>query len=165
MLDVGEQFYGWRIATGLEVTSLYTNAFVAESSRLISGTGNNGYYKYQTAQIHQLSSASDLQFKANLDAMGVTYQYNSNEPALLLGVFLHSNGEVGRFRSQRADDEGNESASLYEHRYGAGTDKLDNTLLNTFLVMESVQVPEPSTLAIFALGMIGLASRRFKKQS
>jgi hypothetical protein len=26
-------------------------------------------------------------------------------------------------------------------------------------------VPEPSTLAIFALGMIGLASRRFKKQS
>jgi hypothetical protein len=27
------------------------------------------------------------------------------------------------------------------------------------------QVPEPSTLAIFALGMIGLASRRFKKQS
>jgi len=28
-----------------------------------------------------------------------------------------------------------------------------------------VDVPEPSTLAIFALGMIGLASRRFKKQS
>jgi hypothetical protein len=27
-----------------------------------------------------------------------------------------------------------------------------------------VSVPEPSTLAIFALGMIGLASRRFKKQ-
>jgi hypothetical protein len=27
------------------------------------------------------------------------------------------------------------------------------------------QVPEPSTLAIFALGMIGLASRQFKKQS
>ena len=26
-------------------------------------------------------------------------------------------------------------------------------------------VPEPSTLAIFALGMIGLASRKFKKQS
>ena len=27
------------------------------------------------------------------------------------------------------------------------------------------KVPEPSTLTIFALGMIGLASRRFKKQS
>jgi len=33
------------------------------------------------------------------------------------------------------------------------------------LFVRSVNVPEPSTLAIFALGMIGLASRRFKKQS
>jgi len=30
---------------------------------------------------------------------------------------------------------------------------------------DKVDVPEPSTLAIFAFGMIGLASRRFKKQS
>jgi hypothetical protein len=29
----------------------------------------------------------------------------------------------------------------------------------------AAQVPEPSTLAIFALGLMGLASRRFKKQS
>ena len=32
-------------------------------------------------------------------------------------------------------------------------------------VFKSASVPEPSTLAIFALGIIGLASRRFKKQS
>jgi hypothetical protein len=31
--------------------------------------------------------------------------------------------------------------------------------------LHAVEVPEPSTLAIFALGLIGLASRRFKKQS
>jgi len=30
--------------------------------------------------------------------------------------------------------------------------------------LNSVEVPEPSTLAIFALGIMGLASRRFKKQ-
>jgi hypothetical protein len=30
---------------------------------------------------------------------------------------------------------------------------------------EPPTVPEPSTLAIFALGIVGLASRRFKKQS
>jgi hypothetical protein len=34
-----------------------------------------------------------------------------------------------------------------------------------YMVQKSESVPEPSTLAIFALGMIGLASRRFKKQS
>ncbi len=33
------------------------------------------------------------------------------------------------------------------------------------LTISSTSVPEPTTLAIFALGMFGLASRRFKKQS
>lgn len=32
------------------------------------------------------------------------------------------------------------------------------------MLVRVTQVPEPSTLAIFALGLIGLASRRFKKQ-
>jgi len=35
----------------------------------------------------------------------------------------------------------------------------------SYLVRDAQSVPEPSTLAIFALGVIGLASRRFKKQS
>ena len=37
--------------------------------------------------------------------------------------------------------------------------------LETFTFAPAAAVPEPATLAIFALGMIGLASRRFKKQS
>jgi len=45
----------------------------------------------------------------------------------------------------------------------AGTDDrwfaLDNIVVN------AASVPEPSTLAIFALGMMGLVSRRFKKKS
>jgi hypothetical protein len=40
----------------------------------------------------------------------------------------------------------------------------DNEFFGNFLV-GTTKVPEPSTLAIFALGMIGLASRRLKKQS
>ena len=37
--------------------------------------------------------------------------------------------------------------------------------IRTQLNFNAVSVPEPSTLAIFALGIIGLASRRLKKQS
>jgi hypothetical protein len=39
------------------------------------------------------------------------------------------------------------------------------TLFANALAYSPSPVPEPSTLAIFALGMIGLASRRFKKKS
>lgn len=45
-------------------------------------------------------------------------------------------------------------------------DRLLEQSVNWAANSSSVQdVPEPSTLAIFALGMIGFASRRFKKQS
>lgn len=48
---------------------------------------------------------------------------------------------------------------------------LTGSLIRTFpqgvgtLIVEPATVPEPSTLAIFALGMMALASRRFKKQT
>jgi hypothetical protein len=62
----------------------------------------------------------------------------------------------------------------YDNQNGAGGSTFSAPILNTSknccnnnirLHTGLVSVPEPSTLAIFALGMIGLASRRFKKQS
>lgn len=55
-------------------------------------------------------------------------------------------------------------------RAGDSRNKSDNTLAQstkTWAVwsISIKKVPEPSTFAIFALGIIGLASRRFKKQS
>ena len=45
---------------------------------------------------------------------------------------------------------------------GGGGHKLYVT--NVALTVTNTKVPEPTTLAIFALGLIGLASRRLKKQ-
>jgi hypothetical protein len=42
---------------------------------------------------------------------------------------------------------------------------LSSSDVSSLYTTGSVQVPEPTTLAIFALGMMGLASRRFKKNS
>lgn len=55
---------------------------------------------------------------------------------------------------------------LNYHTYIEG----DGYLVSAKMILDvepnpAVDVPEPSTLTIFALGMIGLASRRFKKQS
>ncbi len=41
----------------------------------------------------------------------------------------------------------------------------DNWAIDNVKLSNNVDVPEPSTLAIFALGMMGLASRRFKKKA
>lgn len=48
-----------------------------------------------------------------------------------------------------------------------GDSVLDSTVFiqaGSFSDIDTTSVPEPSTLAIFALGIIGLTSRRFKKQ-
>ncbi|NQZ23668.1 MAG: PEP-CTERM sorting domain-containing protein [Colwellia sp.] len=41
----------------------------------------------------------------------------------------------------------------------------DNWAIDNVSLSNNVNVPEPTTFAIFALGIIGLASRRFKKKS
>ena len=45
------------------------------------------------------------------------------------------------------------------------TDVANASLIGTWEVIGAAEVPEPSTLAILALGLMVLASRRFKKQS
>jgi hypothetical protein len=51
-------------------------------------------------------------------------------------------------------------------RYSAENNRFSGAVDNLSLSSGApTSVPEPSTLAIFALSMIGLASRRFKKQS
>ena len=51
----------------------------------------------------------------------------------------------------------------------SGINNFSNTIYNprawNGTINYSVEVPEPSTLAIFALGLMSLATRRFKKQS
>jgi len=55
----------------------------------------------------------------------------------------------------------------YDWNSSYGTYLTANTQLfgGMIMIKDATDVPEPSTLAIFALGIIGLASRRFKKQS
>ncbi len=53
----------------------------------------------------------------------------------------------------------------YNGRLRANYNEFETLLTVAAISVDTNEVPEPSTLAIFALGMIGLASRRFKKKS
>jgi hypothetical protein len=88
-----------------------------------------------------------LTTKANNGISSFTYNLN---PSQLLD--LASDGKINTTVTATASD--------FDYRYAT----------ISFEGIESErpnynEVPEPSTLAIFALGIIGLASRRFKKQS
>ena len=68
----------------------------------------------------------------------------------------------------------NELATAFESKgalngiYGIGRNTLGDSARNVSFALTSFKsttsVPEPSTIAIFALGIMGLASRRFKNQ-
>jgi hypothetical protein len=100
------------------------------------------------------------------------YPYGTGNNALLLTYALYGDDADA--------DNGYNSAQVVSDytwvgisRGGSAVTNRDNTFLSHeyleptygIALVRVIEVPEPSTLAIFALGMIGLASRRFKKQS
>jgi len=77
------------------------------------------------------------------------------------------------FKGQSGDQH-SELTNLYVNFHMSGAARFNNFSLSSsgkalevdnIVARVLVPVPEPSTLAIFALGMIGLVSRRLKKQS
>jgi hypothetical protein len=87
----------------------------------------------------------------------------SSETATLTNKFTFNTSHTTTFLS---DDvfSFNVNFSSEVHEFWGGHDG-SAPYVKAIYSYKSVDVPEPSTLAIFALGMIGLASRRFKKQS
>jgi hypothetical protein len=105
---------------------------------------------YQGTISYLDTSASNVQFasgrfKARVNSLGEE-----------VAIFSYKNPPTGRSGKY---DLGNSNTSTGDYtRYLYQDD-------SSSLWVRTVQVDAPSTLAILALGMIGLASRRFKKQS
>lgn len=62
-----------------------------------------------------------------------------------------------------------DTVNFYNHSNFDSYSDSTNLVYSTMLIKNdtlgnATTVPDPSTMAIFALGMIGLASRKFKKQ-
>ena len=59
------------------------------------------------------------------------------------------------------------TASLYADSFISNPDfsGLNSSQQSSIVNFNVTEVPEPSTLAVFALGLVGLASRKFKKKA
>jgi hypothetical protein len=108
-------------------------------------------------------------FNAHFGADSGAYGYNGNNSfsALLDGTSIGT-GSLLSLGDNWAQESLIFTATSNSHQIGFGL----STSTAAYLQIDGISlreisaaVPEPSTLAIFALGMIGLASRRFKKQS
>jgi len=130
---------GWRTATLYEMKTMMSEFFNHPLIWNINGSAENSDEVVDLAT-YQISF-SEL-FGITAGTFGSTYAHVEG-----VGIIGHGGYDAGGllagFENPRSDYTG---VALVR----------DST--------ESHDVPEPSTLAIFALGLMGIASRRFKKQ-
>ena len=75
------------------------------------------------------------------------------------GTFRYAGGAIN---GERVSDDGTVGGFIF---INDDTTQFDDGVFALWTVANMTQVPAPSTISIFALGLIGLAARRFKKQS
>ena len=98
--------------------------------------------------------------EASLDAFGLLNGTFGGSTNYTYGVYKDEDNISRLFGGW--DQSGGSFIAGLEHN---GVYESANTGYGVMMVKKTEDVPEPSTLAIFALGMMGLAARRFKKQA
>lgn len=162
-LGAGGQFAGWRYATGDEFNTLVTNATGTPTA------GNYGYINQEPdrtdALVALLGSTLDTYWT---DAYGITYDASAGRAEgeavdYTYGMLadLTSFGSPWIAMIYDGDYAINEVVNdyTYAHRAFTGT-SLANALTGSFLVRRQTSVPEPSTIALIAIGLLGLGVAR-----
>jgi hypothetical protein len=172
-LGVGGEYYGWEIAKQDQVINLWTSLYFS--------TADN----YDALRFFSSSENSAL-WDSYKNIIGVNSIFDDPANTMLwnYALFYGADGNIklAEYHEDIYPDNTSSFARLsdFYQVFPPGCDNLscaphldpvannyqrrhwDSVGVSTFLVKVN-QVPEPSTLAIFALGLIGLASRRFKK--
>jgi hypothetical protein len=148
-------YQSWTLASQSQVIALFDNAF------------GNFAYQPSTSELYRAASNNDVSntnMLAVMDRMG----YGSTLDSISHGWFEDDQGGLSYLYTRHITAGRGTGQLAYVSGLGVDWNSYRNNTNNnysTMLVRQANHVPEPSTLAIFALGMIGLASRRFKKQS
>jgi hypothetical protein len=147
------EYAGWSLPTESDVLTLWHNAFSEVASHGSQSSGST-YALYHANKV-----AGVTLFDPIFEIMGF------NNSPYAQGFFRDTTGST----SYAGFNNDPTRSFAMAHVYGRNVN-LD--FFNTFdtpnfstMLVKAASVPEPSTLAIFALGLFGLSSGRFKKQS
>lgn len=142
----GEALEGWSVASFDDVSNMY------------------GAFGYTVMPNNTSGSTYDANLGWDVFQTLVGRTYGSETHGFTIGYVSNiGNGKEGQPTWQQAIHTGF-NGYWRGDTYGEAPDD-GQGWVGTYLMRVPAEVPEPSTLAILALGMIGLASHRFKKQS
>jgi hypothetical protein len=144
----GGDFEGWRFANKNDIKSLFANAG-SISSNFDGSYDGNGFDGASELILDLLGYTSIV--KGVYRDVSVSYTGNES-PNELAGFYV---------RDWIQDDYFN-ILEIRDIMFATGDAEVGKSLA---LVRDYIEVPEPSTLAIFALGLMGLALRRLMKES
>jgi hypothetical protein len=136
---------------------VYTSAYTKDNFFDIAATSKIGDYVQGGGQFLYVAQAYGAQVADHnsfLASIGSTISYTGNGAG--------SSGEIVLASPFTAGGESFDLNGVVELTGGTGDIVIDSSG-RAGIVYETFAVPEPSTLAIFALGIMGLAARRFKK--
>ena len=161
-LTAGGVYYGWRLATEEEVYTLTVNAFLGLGAELES-IGDDEIYAadYQHKNVwgdvfsvmgYNSTWTPDGEVMANISRGLFADSHNTLQVASFNDIL----NPVDAYFDDIIYSNNAQKSYLEKYRLTAG-----DAIVSTFLVKKT-SIPEPSTLAIFALGIIGLASRKLK---
>jgi len=156
-------FKGWMLPSEKEVFELWANAF--------SGKGSSYDNEYSSGLAYASYSDGTNQ-ELHFDVMAIMgynhidfgRSYKGSFVGRSSGWFPNSTGGLST-----AYNEGHQNGQSENYIYGRGlTADYNNELpfIDAYLGTSTMlirKIPEPSTLTIFAIGLIGLSVRRFKK--
>jgi hypothetical protein len=164
------KYYGWKIASEFDLRNLVNNYF--------NITLNSSSQTPQTVNFNQVDNPKIESFidlfgdtsvfyneqilnnKIQDGHIGYSWGYAKNEDSSWASFFI-SDGQVN-YKDYEGNNIISDSADSISLRNSVGG--FVGTPAESIVLVRAVDVPEPSTLAIFVLGIIGLASLRFKKQ-
>ena len=165
-LGLGGEYEGWSLPDADQVYQMWSGAFLGQGAQLELPD------HYGPGEFYVADWATDVAsvFDETYEIMGYNFlQYAgaTNEFEISKGWFESDGGSLSyvRTRNYTFDDPYNVDDSIFNDIMSMDADyKATATAEVSTMLVRTVSVSEPSTLAIFSLAVIGLASRKLRKK-